>query len=107
LIEERYNSIPFESLRGNDIYYPLFLVNSILPSLRLAAEECVQGEKDENQITRLKLAASTIQTLGEIYRKKLNDTCKEINEREGNNDFEIRIPPGITGQVFPPTNGVG
>jgi len=106
-IEGRYGSIPFDELRGNAAYYPLFIVKTMLPSLRSAAEACIRGEKDENQITRLRLICCTIKSLGDIYRKKFNSTCEEINRLEGNDDFKIQIPPGMTGVQFPLMNGVG
>jgi hypothetical protein len=89
-IKDFYSQIPFEGLNGKEEYYPLFVVNRLLPNLREKMDLVfVKNQKDE--LRNLQTVARTIVEVGRLYFDSLRGLLREIRSYPEARDFRIKI----------------
>ena len=93
-LNEFYAAIPFDRLRGNADFYPLFAANNALKM----AEGKLSEALAENEPARIDARSQELEGLlciirdwGAVYRARINMLFEKIHKIEGNSDFELEL----------------
>ena len=90
-IEDFYSKIPFKHLKGKQDFYPLFVIQRLLPKFRGTMDAVFKG-KDKGQFRELVRNSQTIIDVGSLYWETLIQTCQEIRKFPEANNFRVAIP---------------
>jgi hypothetical protein len=89
-IEELYKKIPFENLHGRAEYYPLFVVNRMIPKFREAMDQVFQNNQKDH-LRNLETEARTIVEVGRLYWDSFMSLCRQIRCFPEAKDFRVKI----------------
>ena len=93
-LKEIYSSIPFDQLRCNADYYPLFAASNALKM----AESKLNEALAENAPERFEARNSALENIfhffsdwGSVYKFRINALREKIQKIEGNSDFDPEL----------------
>ena len=93
-IKGLYACIPFDSLRGNADYYPLFAGRNALKMAESKLEGALAAKEPaevEVLINDLRGNLRLFRDWGLVYRARINAIFRQIHKIEGNRDFQIEL----------------
>jgi len=89
-IDIHYQRIPFNELHGRGRFYPLFIVQRLLPKFRETMDEAFKEQK-RNALTNLITDGKSIVNVGRLYKDSFEELLKEIRSYPESSDFRIKI----------------
>lgn len=89
-IEDFYRGIPFDVLRGKEEFYPLFIVERLLPKLR-SGIDAVVNEKDEASLIRLQMVCGAVVEVGRLYFDTFVRILEDIRTHPEAKDFRVEV----------------
>ena len=98
-IEDFYANIPFNTLNGKEEYYPLFVVNRLLPKFRQSMDELFI-DKRRDSLQNLQTNLRTIVDIGQLYFNSLMELLKTIRQFPEARDFRVAIPDQLKKHVW-------
>lgn len=91
-IEGFCKTIPFEDLHGEEEYYPLFVINQMLPRLKESLNDFLERDREyvlEKRGGFFEKKIITAAELGALYHDNIKEVFEQIRSRPGGEDFEM------------------
>jgi hypothetical protein len=89
-LEKFYSGIPFESLHGKEVFYPLFVVKRLLPLLRQDMDAHFSAPT-KNSLENLQKTVVSIADVGRLYFDSLMQTLDEIRSHPEAAEFRVKL----------------
>jgi hypothetical protein len=88
--DEFYSKIPFEYLHGREEFYPLFVIQRLLPILRAENERHYSAPTDST-MQRLGSICVSIADVGRLYDESLHKAINDVRAHPEAKEFRIRL----------------
>ncbi len=89
-IDAHYQRIPFSELHGKERFYPLFIVQRLLPKFRETMDEVFREQK-RDALKNLITDGKSIVNVGRLYDDSLKELLGKIRAYPESSDFRIKI----------------
>ena len=89
-LEAVYSKIPFNDLHGNEKFYPLFVTNDLLKSLRARMDAYFKEPSDSN-FKPIETYTIALGVVGSIYWSNITRLLEKIREYPEGKDFKIEL----------------
>jgi len=90
LIEELYKKIPFEELKDNEDFKPIFSARDLLPEYKQALDSFFEAPTEEKENILDKLGIKILETV-EPYRENFWGLTKKIRSISENENFYVKV----------------
>jgi len=85
-----YSKIPFDELKNDEVFFPLFVVKRMLDVYKGKIDQVIETKNDK-LFKDVANYSDSITEVGNLYRYSFRDALRDVREASGNDDFKVRV----------------